>query len=123
MTESASKIDEIWSQAVSEIATHWFRCEESGLDHTISNRDEVLAAFVKYTKHLKSTPFGDAPKAIEGIRILYSELNLINEEHDLGLLETDERELLVPIIIELAAAAGVNPDDYDGEPGSEYRDF
>lgn len=65
---------------------------------------------------------GVAP-IIEAIRMLYSELNLINEKYDSSLLETDERELLVPIIVELAETAGVNPDDYDGEPGAEYRDF
>lgn len=81
-----------------------------------------MIALERYVTRLKSAPTDDSA-VIEAIRAFYAELNLTNEKYDFGLLETDERELLVPIIVELAQTAGVNPDDYDGEPGGEYRDF
>ena len=93
------------------------------MDHTKSNRDEVLASFEQFVIFLKSEPASEPTKVIDSIRLLYSELNQTNDKYDGGLLETEERELLVPIVIELAAAAGIDPDEYDGEPGSEYRDF
>jgi hypothetical protein len=123
LTDAAGKFDKVWSRAKLEISEHWRSYEGPGLEHTSSNRDEVFVAFERYVAHLKSMPENGVAPIIEAIRMLYSELNLINEKYDSSLLETDERELLVPIIVELAETAGVNPDDYDGEPGAEYRDF
>lgn len=123
MSNIAGNIDRIWASAKTKISGHWSRYEGPGLEHNSKNRDEVLVAFESYVAHLKSTPTNDAAPVIEAIRLLYSQLNLINERYDSSLLETDERELLVPIIIELAEAAGVNPDDYDGDPAAEHRDF
>lgn len=54
---------------------------------------------------------------------LYDGLYEVMEAADDGLLETDERELLVPLFIDAAEVCGVDPDEYDGEPGGEYRDF
>ena len=54
---------------------------------------------------------------------LYAVLERINADAEHALLETDERELLVPLFIAAAEACGVDPQDYDGEPGGEYRDF
>jgi hypothetical protein len=123
LTDATGKFDDIWSRTKLEISEHWSSYEGPGLEHTPSNRDEVLVAFERFVTHLKSMPANRPVPVIEAIRLLYSELNLINEKYDSSLLETDERELLVPIIMELAETAGVNPDDYDGEPGAEYRDF
>jgi hypothetical protein len=105
------------------ITEHWADCEEGGLPHRASNRDQVLAAFSGYFDALSASDSLGEAMVLTAIRDLYTSLDAINAEADNGLLETDERELLVPIIIDAAAAAGISPDDYDGEPGGEFRNF
>jgi hypothetical protein len=119
----ANRYDHIWSEAKITISEFWAEHEGSGLEHTSSNRDEVLAAFERYVTKLKSTQSNSADAVLDAIRQLYSELDVINQTYDASLLETEERELLVPIIVDFAVTAGLNPDNYGGEPGGEYRNF
>lgn len=117
-------LETIWAKSRPEIETHWTRCEQGGLPHTAANRDRVIAAFEAFLTTLKGLPAGHSEQPVpDAIRVLYAALDEVNVANGEGLLETDERELLVPIIIEAAVAAGVNSANHDGEPGSEFRNF
>ena len=49
---------------------------------------------------------------------------MINARADGGLLETDERELLVTVIIDAAAAAGLEIPEFEhGDPTFQFRNF
>jgi hypothetical protein len=118
-----STLEQLKANAHSAITEHWASCEKGGLPHRAANRDQVLAAFGTFFDALSATDKPEEAFVLDAIRKLYEALHAINDECDNGLLETDERELLVPYIIDAAAAVGLNPDDYDGEPGGEFRDF
>jgi hypothetical protein len=119
-----NKFDSILSKAKPEIVTHWERAEAAGLPHKASNLKQVLTAFEGLVANIKALPESqEEDDVLSELQKLYGTLDQINQAADHGLLETDERELLVPIVIELAVAAGVDPDNHDGEPGGEFRDF
>lgn len=63
-----------------------------------------------------------ASEKVESFRIAVEALNELNDEID-DLIETGEREELCELTDVIAAAAGLNPDDYgDGEGlASEWR--
>jgi hypothetical protein len=111
------------TSTIAAITQHWASCETSGLPHRAADRDQVLAAFNVFFDALSGLDKPGDVAVLETIRRLYEALHAINDANRNGLLETDERELLVPIVIEAAKLAGLNPDDYDGEPGGEFRDF
>ena len=125
MSQRNDKLDKILAAAAPEIAAHWKSCREAGLDSmTKENTDAVDAEIRSYFHRLKAlpNPATDAQVLAEMQR-LYQHLNAINDKAGSGLLETDERELLVPVFIDAAEACGIAPEKYDGEPGGEYRDF
>lgn len=125
MSERDSRLDEILAAAAPEIAAHWKRCREAGLDAmTKDNTDAVDAEIRSYFHRLKTLPDPTTDtQVLAEMQRLYQHLNAINDKADSGLLETDERELLVTVFIDAAEACGVDPEKYDGEPGGEYRDF
>lgn len=113
------------AEAKPEIEAHWQGCRDAGLpDSTKENTDAVDKAIADYFAGLKAlpSPASDAQILAE-MKRLYDRLNSINAPPHDGLLETDERELLVPIFIDAAVICGIDPKKYDGEPGGEYRDF
>ena len=120
MTERNTKLDLILAQAMPEIEAHWQNCREFGLeDMTEATTDAINAAIGRYFERLKA--LSDHPtdaQILSEMKSLYDELNPFE-----GTLETDERELLVPVFIDAAVACGIDPQNYDGEPGGEYRDF
>jgi hypothetical protein len=120
-----AKIDEILNDAEPSIADHWKSCREFRLEiATQARTDAVDAAIARYFDNLKALPEPAVDEEILAkMKTLYGELEEINADSGYSLLETDERELLVPVFIEAAAAARINPDDYEGEPGGEFRDF
>ena len=120
VTERNTKLDLILAQAMPEIEAHWQNCREFGLeDMTEATTDAINAAIGRYFERLKALndPPTDA-QILSEMKSLYDELNPFE-----GTLETDERELLVPVFIDAAVACGIDPQNYDGEPGGEYRDF
>jgi hypothetical protein len=125
MTERNTKLDRILAAAAPEIAAHWKSCRQAGLDAmTEANTDAVDAEIRSYFHRLKTLPDPAADaEVLAEMQRLYQHLNALNDKAGSMLLETDERELLVPLFIEAAAACGVDPQKYDGEPGGEYRDF
>jgi hypothetical protein len=118
------KIDVIWSKAKPDILENWRDCQEAGLPHTPENCKEVIEAFERFIVNVKALPSSHTDAEVLGqIQMLYKTLDAINEPTDNSLLETDERELLVSIIVDIAEAAGVDSEKYDGEPGGEFRNF
>ena len=118
-------LEQLRSDAHSKITDHWASCEESGLPHRPGSRDRMLAAYDGFFAAIGQLSSPVAKETVlEPIRQLYEKLHTVNRELDDGLLETDERELLVPIIMDAVVAVGVGLDQFeDGEPGSEFRDF
>lgn len=119
-------IAELRARALPAIRDHWARCREAGLPHDPSNLAAVVRAFERFFSVMETIPAprGDRARALEAIAALYADLDAINETVDGGLLETDERELLVPFVIDATRATGLDPADFpDGEPGGEHRNF
>jgi hypothetical protein len=95
----------------------------SGFTPTATGRVDVLHETV--FERLKALP-DPAPTTaiIAEIETLFRELGEVSASCDGRLLETDERELLVPIIIEAASAAGLNTEDFQADdPTFEFRTF
>ncbi len=125
MTDRNQRLDEILAEAAPEIQEHWEECREAGLSgHTKEASDKVDGQILAYFARLKALPDPAAEAdVLDAMRQLYEALDEINDEADGGLLETDERELLVGLFIDAAEACGVDPQDHDGEPGGEWRNF
>jgi hypothetical protein len=125
MTDRNQRLDKLLSEAAPEIQAHWEQCREAGLSgHTQDASDKVDGQILAYVARLKALPDpAEESDVLDAMRQLYEALDAINDETDGGLLETDERELLVPLFIEAAEACGVDPEDHDGEPGGEWRNF
>ena len=85
----------------------------------------VNAAIARYFSGLKQLgPERDKVKILETMRSLFEELDRVNEAFGGGLLETDERELLVPEIIQAAKTAGLDVDEFEyGDPTLSFRTF
>lgn len=118
-------LDLILAHAMPGIEQHWQACREAGMEAmNQTTTDAVDAAIRAYFEGLKA--LGDQPteaQILNEMRHLYEKLNRLDAASQHGLIESDERDFLVPIFIDAAIACGINPQDYDGEPGGEYRDF
>lgn len=125
MSDRNKQLDELLASAAAEIQEHWESCRESGLTgHTQEAADQVDGQILAFFSHLKALPDpAEEAAVLDALRQLYEALDAINEDTDGNLLETDERELLVPLFIEAAEICGVDPEDHDGEPGGEFRTF
>lgn len=115
-------LSEIRERTGALISKHWDHCEAHGLPHNETNKRQVQAALAAYYDDLGQLAGSGDRSALEDVlKRLYAELDTIDLD---SILETDERELLVPLIIEGVEAAGFDPDDWpDREPGGEYRNF
>lgn len=125
MSDRNKQLDDLLSAAAPEIQEHWESCRESELSgHTKEASDHVDGQITAFFAHLKALPDpAEEAAVLDAMRQLYEALDEINEQTEGGLLETDERELLVPLFIEAAEICGVDPEDHDGEPGGEFRNF
>jgi len=125
VSRHTSTLDHILAQAKPRIARHWSSCAEAGLSgFTPTATGRVDGLLETYFERLKALP-DPAPTAaiVAEIETLFRELGELNASCE-GLLETDERELLIPIIIEAASAAGLNTEDFQaGDPTFEFRTF
>lgn len=118
-------IADLRARALPAIREHWASCREAGLPHDPSNLAAVVRAFERFFSVMETmrAPVERA-RVLEAIAALYADLDAVNEAADGGLLETDERELLVPFVIDATRATGLDPAGFpDGEPGGEYRNF
>ena len=121
-----NRLDHILAEARPRIAKHWSFFIEAGLrgftPTAVARVDELVDT---YFEKLKALPDGAPTTAIlREIETLFRRLDEVNASCDGALLETDERELLVPIIIEAASAAGLNAEEFEhGDPTLEFRNF
>ncbi len=119
-------IMKVLSEAKPRIAQHWDACLKAKLSgHTPARQmkvDQALEAYVAALGGLK----GGSPKdgILAAMKSLFETLDEVNEDAGGGLLETDERELLVPVLTDAAVAAGLNLSEFkDGDPTFQFRNF
>ncbi len=105
------------------ISEHWKSCREARLHgHAVARTREVDRALEAYVEALERAR--DKPAILTAMRALFARLDEVNEGAGGGLLETDERELLVPVIVDAAAAAGLDVSRFPHrDPTFEFRNF
>jgi len=92
----------------------------------LSGTESVDQALEKYCAAISDLNEGPLLKGaiLAAIKTLFEELDEINEQADGELLSTDERDLLVPVVIAAAAAAGLDVSEFEGgDPTLEFRNF
>lgn len=127
MSSSArnEKLDQILRDAKPKIAAHWADCigeiEAVTPAGTVRVDDQIKVFF----ERLQALPEPATQDAIlMEIKTLFLKLDEVNRDFDGGLLETDERELLVTIIIDAAVIAGFDITPFEGEdPTFQFRNF
>ncbi|MEM6621351.1 MAG: hypothetical protein AAF674_03930 [Pseudomonadota bacterium] len=93
--------------------------------HTEESHAKVFKALETYrdTMALLDDDTDDAT-LLSFVKDICEELNAINEAHGSGLLETDEREMIVPFINDVAVMKGLDVTRFAyGDPTEEYREF
>ncbi len=120
------RLDALLEDAEQSIAAHWERCRDSGVaGATLEATGCVDARIRAYFTALKALP----PRAPEGrileaLTRLFDDLMRLDEETGGGLLEDAERDLLQPLILNAAEAAGLDPYKFPRrEPGGRRLDF
>jgi len=119
-------LDRLLADARRQIVTHWPNDASTGLsEEDLLRTFRVGYALEAYTKRLKRLPEAPEKDAIlSEMKKLFARLDEINAESDDQLLETDERELLVPLIIAAAEVTGLDPSEFPyGDPTAEFRNF
>ncbi|MEM7221950.1 MAG: hypothetical protein AAF495_03160 [Pseudomonadota bacterium] len=108
------------------LADHWASCLEFQLEgHSEHAHRAVDQLIYQYFEALKSLPEPGRPDDImDALKRLFEGLAELNAQSDDALLETDEREVIVPIVIAAAKTAGLPVEDYeDGDPTFAFRMF
>jgi hypothetical protein len=122
----ASKaILKIFESAKPAIARHWATFSELTRDSPALT-ESVDQALEKYCAAISDLNEGPLLKGaiLAAIKTLFEELDEINEQADGELLSTDERDLLVPVVIAAAAAAGLDVSEFEGgDPTLQFRNF
>jgi hypothetical protein len=124
--ERNADLDRLLADARQQIASHWPNSSSTGM-----SKDDLLRTFrvayalEAYTKRLKRLPLAPETAGIlSAIQLLFARLDQINAETGNRLLETDEREFLVPLIVTAAEISGLNPTQFpDGDPTAAFRTF
>jgi hypothetical protein len=119
-------LDRLYAEAQQQMGAHWPNEASSGMSkEDLLRTFRINYAFRTFTTHLKRLPAATEDEAIlEELGRLFAKLDAINSETGGRLLQTDERELLVPLIIALAEAAGLDPSRYpDDDPTLAFRTF
>lgn len=126
MTMRNEKLDLILAVARPRIAEHWSGCLEAVLrgytPATVARLDELIDS---YFAELKALPDG-APSAeiLLCIETFFSRVDQLVAAVGIEFLETDDREVLVPIITEAASAAGLDTEKFeDCDPTLRFRHF
>ncbi|PPD43436.1 MAG: hypothetical protein CTY15_09670 [Methylocystis sp.] len=98
------------ADAEHSIAAHWERCLDTGVaGATKEATDRVDARIHAYFEALKALPAAPEDEAIiAAISALYDDLMRIDAETGGGFLEEAERDLLDPLIVNAAEAAGLD---------------
>jgi len=111
------KLDQVLAEARPRIAEHWtffhtaITSPRFPASSAIARVNELLD---EYFEKLKALPDGALSMTVlREMETLIRGLGEVNASCNGTLLETDERELLVPIIIEAASIAGLNVGEFD----------
>lgn len=120
------RLDALLEDAEHSIAAHWERCRDSGVAGATAEATARIDARIRaYFETLKALP-PRAPEAriVEALIGLFDDLMRLDEETGGGLLEEAERDLLLPLILNAAEAAGLDPHKFPRrEPGGRRLDF
>src|SRR5262249_49183845 len=106
------------------VSTHWTFFDggfgHGGTPSAVARVNELIDG---YFEKLKALPDGaPATTILHEIETLIRGLGEVHASCNEAFLETDERELLVPIIIEAASVAGLNVEAFeDGDPTLDFR--
>jgi hypothetical protein len=120
------RLDALLEDAEQSIAAHWERCRDSGVaGATQAATDRVDARIRAYFGALKALPAGAGDeKIIAALRSLYDDLMRIDAETGGGFLEEAERDLLEPLLLNAAEAAGLDAHKFPRrEPAGKKLDF
>lgn len=115
----------ISGQLLQALQKHWSKCLAAGLlDHSTEAHDAVNESLIAYFESLAQADPGDTIKILETLRGLFARLDGVVDRFGGCLLETDERELIVPHVLKAAEVVGLNLDDFPyRDPTMEYRNF
>lgn len=109
------ELEGYWSHALGELETH--------TKQSLSQILEILREFAQRAERLLASP--DVKVEFDAlVAEIFQSLHALNEAYGEGLLETDEREIVVPLFDEVAKALGLDPNDYEhGDVTIAVRDF
>jgi hypothetical protein len=121
-----ARLTRLLEDAEHSIAAHWERCRDSGLPGATKDATDLIDSRIsKYFDELKGLPPA-APESgiIAALSSLYDDLMRLDHETGGGLLEEAERDLLLPLILNAAEAAGLDPHKFPSrEPTGRPLDF
>lgn len=120
------RLDALLEDAQHSIAAHWERCRDSGVaGATKEATDRVDARIRAYFDVLKTLPANSPDQRIvAALASLYDDLMRIDAETGGGFLEEAERDLLEPLLLNAAEAAGLDPNKFPRrEPAGRPLDF
>jgi hypothetical protein len=120
------RLDALLEDAELSIAAHWERCRDSGVEGaTQAATDRVDARIQAYFQALKALPAGAQEETIVAVlRSLYDDLMRIDAETGGAFLEEAERDLLEPLVLNAAEAAGLDRNKFPRrEPAGKKLDF
>lgn len=120
------RLDALLENAEQSIAEHWERCRDSGVaGATQEATDQVDARIRAYFQELKALP---APvpeeRIVAALGRLYDDLMRMDAETGGAFLEEAESNLLEPLILNAAEAAGLDRNKFPRrEPAGRRLDF
>ncbi|MEM6972437.1 MAG: hypothetical protein AAF577_06495 [Pseudomonadota bacterium] len=126
MTDAAADAIRLLRQALQdELGPHFEDTAQSLPGHTRKRHASAVAMIDRFTERLIALPVSGARDAVEAaVATLFSELNALNQKAGGRLLETEEREMIVPFVIDAAATRGCDHELYeDGDITIRYRKF
>lgn len=120
------RLTALLEDAEQSIAVHWERCRDRGVGgatpEATARVDACLRAYFASLKALP--PLAPEDRIVEQIARVFDELMQLDAETGGGLLEDAERDLLHPLILNAAEAAGLDPYKFPRrEPGGKRLDF
>ena len=120
------KLDDILAEARPRIGEFWAGCMKAGLPgYTPATIASLLEFVDAYFEDLKALP-DEAPSAAILLRIehFFRKVDKLVASVGCQFLETDDREILVPVITEAASATGLDIETFEGaDPTLKFRSF
>ena len=120
------RLTALLEDAEHSIAAHWERCRDSGVagatPEATARVDACLRAYFEGLKALP--PLAPEARIVEALSRVFDDLMRLDAETGGALLEDAERDLLHPLILNAAEAAGLDPHKFPRrEPGGKKLDF